>query len=207
MQYNFHILTIFIVFRRSKGEREMSEEHRAAIDSLINDSARDMLNHWNNTNREFQQRISESQETLGRLTTHIHLVDKEILEMDGMVDQLRTAKRAKQEPLKVAQTRLKRRSHRPDIESCNDPPHERLVDEVSALNDTILLLDQKITEAEAARLDLISNRQRLENDARVKENSLSIDQSKCMTMRMNFPFNIRCSVSSKRVTRRKYRVE
>ena len=69
----------------------MSEEHRAAIDSLINDSARDMLNHWNNTNREFQQRISESQETLGRLTTHIHLVDKEILEMDGMVDQLRTS--------------------------------------------------------------------------------------------------------------------
>ena len=81
------------------------------------------------------------------------------------------------------------------------------VDEVSTLNDTILLLDQKITEAEAARLDLISNRQRLENDARVKENSLTIDQSKCMTMRMNFPFNIRCSVSSKRVTRRKYRID
>ena len=185
----------------------MSEEHRAAIDSLINDAAKDMLNHWNNTNREYQQRISESQETLGKLKTHLHLVDKEIMEMDGMVDQLRTAKRAKQEPLKVAQTRLKKRSHRPDIESCNDPPHERLVDEVSTLNDTILLLDQKITEAEAARLDLISNRQRLENDARVKENSLSIDQSKCMTMRMNFPFNIRCSVSSKRVTRRKYRID
>ena len=185
----------------------MSEEHRAAIDSLINDSARDMLNHWNNTNREFQQRISESQETLGRLTTHIHLVDKEILEMDCMIDQLRSSKRSKQDPLKVAQTRLKKRSHRPDVESCNDPPHERLVDEVAILNDTIILLDQKLTEAEAARLDLLSNRQRLENDSRVKENSLSIDQSKCMTLRMNFPFNIRCSVSSKRTTRRKYRID
>ena len=29
------------------------------------------------------------------------------------------------------------------------------MDEVSAINDTIVLLDQKITEAEAARLDLI----------------------------------------------------
>ena len=105
------------------------------------------------------------------------------------------------------QTRLKKRSHRPDIESCNDPPHEKLVDEVASINDTIVLLDQKITEAEAARLDLINNRQRLENDARVKENSLSIDQSKCMTLRMNFPFNIRCSVSSKRVARRKYRMD
>ena len=193
--------------RRSKSEREMSEEHRAAIDSLINDAAKDMLNHWNITNREFQQRISESQETLGKLTTHIHLVDKEILEMDCMIDQLRSSKRSKQDPLKVAQTRLKKRSHRPDVESCNDPPHERLVDEVAILNDTIILLDQKLTEAEAARLDLLSNRQRLENDSRVKENSLSIDQSKCMTLRMNFPFNIRCSVSSKRTTRRKYRID
>ena len=193
--------------RRSKSEREMSEEHRAAIDSLINDAAKDMLNHWNITNREFQQRISESQETLGKLTTHIHLVDKEVLEMDCMIDQLRSSKRSKQDPLKVAQTRLKKRSHRPDVESCNDPPHERLVDEVAILNDTIILLDQKLTEAEAARLDLLSNRQRLENDSRVKENSLSIDQSKCMTLRMNFPFNIRCSVSSKRTTRRKYRID
>ena len=80
------------------------------------------------------------------------------------------------------------------------------VDEVSTLNDSIVLLDQKLTESEAARLDLLSNRQRLENDARVKENSLTIDQSKCMTLRVNFPFNIRCSVSSKRVTRRKYRI-
>ena len=80
---------------------------------------------------EFQQRISETQDTHGKLTTHLHLVDKEIMEMDCMIEQLRTAKRAKQGPLKVAQTRLKKRSHRPDIESCNDPPHERLVDEVN----------------------------------------------------------------------------
>ena len=35
----------------------------------------------------------------------------------------------------------------------------------------------------AARLDLISNKQRLEEDSRVKENSLKIDQQKCMTLR------------------------
>jgi hypothetical protein len=36
---------------------------------------------------------------------------------------------------------------------------------------------------QAARLDLISNKQRLEEDIRVKENSLKIDQQKCMTLR------------------------
>ena len=75
------------------------------------------------------------------------------------------------------------------------------LDEVSALNQSVILLEQKLTEAEAARLDLISNRwqyirssswsglfrrQRLENDLRVKENSISIDQSKCMTLRWGF---------------------
>ena len=113
--------------RLSKAARELSEENRTAIDSLINDAAKDMLNHWNITNREFQQRISETQETHGKLTTHLHLVDKEILEMDCLIDQIRSAKRAKQGPLKVAQTRLKKRSHRPDVESCNDPPHNKLV--------------------------------------------------------------------------------
>ncbi len=37
--------------------------------------------------------------------------------------------------------------------------------------------------SQAARLDLISNKQRLEQDIRVKENSLKIDQQKCMTLR------------------------
>jgi hypothetical protein len=36
---------------------------------------------------------------------------------------------------------------------------------------------------QAARLNLISNKQRLEQDIRVKENSLKIDQQKCMTLR------------------------
>ena len=32
------------------------------------------------------------------------------------------------------------------------------LDEVSALNQSVILLEQKLTEAEAARLDLISNK-------------------------------------------------
>jgi hypothetical protein len=39
-------------------------------------SEQDMLNHWTNTNREFQERISETQDTQARLTSHLHLVDK-----------------------------------------------------------------------------------------------------------------------------------
>ena len=105
------------------------------LSSLINDAARDMLNHWTNTNRsehlfdfglvlveemrlnlekwwsgwrnelgkiqiqgvddglvekmnlekskfrEFQQRISESQEVHGKMRTQLHLVDKEVWDL------------------------------------------------------------------------------------------------------------------------------
>ena len=33
--------------------------------------------------------------------------------------------------VKVAQTRLEARAHRPDVELCRDPPHHRLVEEVN----------------------------------------------------------------------------
>ncbi len=39
--------------------------------------------------------------------------------------------RDKAAPLKVSQTRLESRAHRPDIELCRDPPHHRLVEEVT----------------------------------------------------------------------------
>ena len=47
-----------------------------------------------------------------------------------MTAGLRKALRDKEAPLKVAQTRLEARSHRPDVELCRDPPHHRLVEEV-----------------------------------------------------------------------------
>ena len=37
---------------------------------------------------------------------------------------------SKQPPLKVAETRLSLRVHRPGVESCYDNPHTRLVEEV-----------------------------------------------------------------------------
>ncbi len=43
--------------------------------------------------------------------------------------------RDKAAPLKVAQTRLESRTHRPDIELCRDPPHHRLVEEVSGVRE------------------------------------------------------------------------
>lgn len=42
-----------------------------------------------------------------------------------LIESLKKALRDKDPPLKVAQTRLEERSHRPNVELCRDDPHHR----------------------------------------------------------------------------------
>ena len=48
-------------------------------------------------------------------------------------------------PFQVAQTRLEARTHRPDVELCRDQPFHRLVSEVGEINDSVNLLNMKVT--------------------------------------------------------------
>ena len=80
------------------------------------------------------------------------------------------------------------------MEACRDAAHEKLVQvmalmgsdhdhlppdhlqEVEELQESRRLLQEKVAVVEAARHDLVANKQQLEEDIRVKENSLTIDQ-------------------------------
>jgi tektin-3 len=90
----------------------------------------------------------------------------------------------------VAQTRLKKRTRRPDVEACNDQPHIKLIEEVAEIAQSIKWLEDKLGEANDALQDLIRNKQRLERDIKVKKNTLLIDQQKCMSLRRSFPYNV-----------------
>ena len=46
------------------------------------------------------------------------MIQKEIKDQNSYIDKVKAAIRAKGPPLKVSQTRLERRSHRPEIENC-----------------------------------------------------------------------------------------
>ena len=62
--------------------------------------------------------------------------------------------------VQVSQSRLEARSHRPDVELCRDPVHHRLVDEVGQIQESVDLLNRKLSEAEQAHQDLLVNRAR-----------------------------------------------
>jgi len=167
---------------RSATQRLMSE-----IDQLITNCANEMWSHWSNTNMSFQQRITETNDAHNKLQSHLSKTMQEIYDQEKHIEALKQALRDKGPPLKVAQSRLEARTHRPDVELCRDPPHHRLVEEVNQLQESIDLLNRKLNEAESAHQSLLANKARLEHDLKIKSNSLFIDREKCFSMRKSFP--------------------
>jgi len=174
----------------SQSGRAGTRQLRYDVNNLINNAASDMSVHWNKTNRAFTDRISEAQDAHRNLKSNLILTKNEIAEQERYIERLKGNIAAKDPPLRVAQTRLKKRTRRPEVEACNDTPHQKLLEEVCEIAQSIKLLEDKLSEANEALSDLLRNKQRLEKDIKVKKNSLLIDQQKCMSMRRSFPYNV-----------------
>merc|ERR1712083_883676 len=174
----------------SQAGRSATRQLRYDVNNLINNAASDMSVHWNKTNRAFTDRISEAQDAHRNLKSNLILTKNEIAEQERYIERLKANIAAKDPPLRVAQTRLKKRTRRPEVEACNDMPHNKLLEEVTEISQSIKLLEDKLTEGNEALSDLLRNKQRLEKDIKVKKNSLLIDHQKCMCMRRSFPYNM-----------------
>ncbi len=66
--------------------------------------------------------------------------------MEKHLDIIRKAIEDKANSIKVAQTRLERRTHRPDVELCRDEAQFRLVSEIQDVNETLEQLQRKTGE-------------------------------------------------------------
>lgn len=177
----------------STAARFKSSELRGNVEGLLSTSCNELMTAWSTCNRTFKERIMETEDAQNLLRNHLSLTDQEIVDLDEHIGILKKAIADKLPPLKVAETRLDCRVHRPGIEACNDAPHNKLVQEVDEINASIQLLRDKLAEADGSRQELLKTRSNLRQDIRVKENSLRIDRGKCMGARLRFPFNQRCS--------------
>nr|XP_020469515.1 tektin-3 [Monopterus albus] len=171
----------------SQSERAASHKLRDEIEILLNTTSNEMWNQFNNVNVAFTNRVSETADAKNSLQSHLAKTLQEIFQTEMLIESLKKALRDKENPLKVAQTRLEERTRRPNIELCRDNPHHRLVSEVRALEDTIQKLQERLMEAENTLQTLVKTRMTLEHDLSIKANSLFLDQEKCMSMRKSFP--------------------
>ena len=177
----------------SNNARKSSESLKGSVEGLLSTACTELLTSWSMTNRSFKERILETEETAGLLSKHLENITSEIGLMDDHIKMLKKGLQDKQPPLKVAETRLAMRTHRPNVEACDDSPHGALISEVVEINDSVDLLTQKLKNAEEARVKLLKSQAELREDRRVKDASLRIDRGKCLSRRLRFPYNQRCS--------------
>ncbi|KAM9463285.1 tektin-3 [Clarias gariepinus] len=171
----------------SQSQRATSHKLRDEIEVLLSVTSSEMWNQFNSVNVAFTNRISEMADTKNSLQAHLAKTLQEIYQTEMLIDTLRKAIRDKENPLKLAQTRLEERTRRPNVELCRDNPHHRLVSEVKEIEGTIHTLRERLREAENTLQNLVKTKVALEHDLSIKANSLFLDQEKCMSMRKSFP--------------------
>ncbi|XP_003790808.1 tektin-4 [Otolemur garnettii] len=172
---------------RAEREHQASTNLRALIDCILQDTAEDLRLQCDSVNLAFGRRCEELEDALHKLQHHLLKTLREITDQEHNIATLKQAIKDKEAPLRVAQTRLYQRSHRPNVELCRDTAQFRLVSEVEELNMSLTALKEKLLEAEQSLRNLEDTRMSLEKDIAVKTNSLFIDRQKCMVHRARYP--------------------
>lgn len=172
---------------RAEHERMASIQLRTLVDNILQDTSRDMREQADAVDVAFQKRVEEVQDAKNKLEDNLRKVAAEIANTEKNIGDLKQAIKDKENPMKVAQTRLHVRELRPNVELCRDPVQYSLVTEVGEISASVDALMQKLNDAEHALKDLQDNRMSLEKEISIKKNSLFIDKDKCMTHRNRYP--------------------
>ncbi|XP_063720518.1 tektin-4-like [Symsagittifera roscoffensis] len=171
----------------AENERMASIQLRGLIEDVLTDVGNDQREQANTVDKAFAHRVEEMHDAKRKLEDHLKKTCVEITSQEKNIEDLKLAIREKEEPMKVAQSRLEYRTHRPNNELCDDPAQRRLLEEVEEIKASIAALNNKLDEANQSRSDLMGTRRELETEIAYKQDSLFIDREKCMTLRTRFP--------------------
>ncbi|ERE67450.1 tektin-5-like protein [Cricetulus griseus] len=175
-----------------------NREKRIGID-LVHDNVEknllqevDLLKCCQEQMRKLAKRIDfqiRNLQALGRASSSLAgpPVLQEIFQVENTIMLLERAIMAKECPLKVAQTRLSCRTHRPNVELCRGITQFKLENEVFTIDDTLQTLRLRLRETQDTMQLLMMTKSRLEHELAIKANTLCIDKDKCMRMRKTFP--------------------
>ena len=112
---------------------------------------------------------------LNKIANRLLQTKQEIADQEENIKMMETAVKAKENPLKLAETRLENRTNRPHVELCRDEPQEGLTMEVQALKDTIYQLKVKLDHSRETLTELEAHLHKLEEDHKNKQLALSLD--------------------------------
>ncbi|NXQ20796.1 TEKT1 protein, partial [Peucedramus taeniatus] len=180
-------------------QRNNSLALKALIDGILSQTANDMRKQCEMVNAAFRNRVKEVKDAKDKLETLLAMVMDETASQEKNIAALKKAIADKEGPVKVAQTRLEARNHRPNVELCYDTVHSSLMSEVQEITKNIQrqvemmqeenLLKDALAQAQTELKGLSRRQLSLEEEIKVKENTLYIDEVLCMQMRESVCIN------------------
>lgn len=168
---------------KAERERQSSVDLRSLVDGILQQTSNDMRKQCSEVNFAFQKRINETKDAKSKMEDHLNKVVGQIKEIEENISRLQKAIGDKEQPMKLAQTRLDTRTERPNVELCRDPVQYRLISEVGEIESSIMQLQERLAQTEDSLKGLIRNELALEEDLAIKSNTLFIDEVECMGMR------------------------
>merc|ERR1711936_526559 len=165
-------------------EQAMAESQRLreAIFHSIEQTSNDLRVQQDATNFDFRKRHYEMKRAKEELEYQMKTTRNEISDQELNIADMEAAIRAKENPLKLAETRLENRTFRPHVELCRDEPQDGLTMEVQALKDTIHQLNVKLDHSRETLTELEAHLHKLEEDHKNKQLALAL-HSRCMDTR------------------------
>ncbi|NXK64475.1 TEKT1 protein, partial [Sylvietta virens] len=169
-------------------QRNNSLALKALIHGILSQTANDMRKQCEMVNTAFRNRVKEVKDAKHKLETLLAMVMDETASQEKNIAALKKAIADKEGPVKVAQTRLEARNHRPNVELCYDTVHSSLMNEVKEITKNIQRRDA-LAQAQTELKGLSRRQLSLEEEIKVKENTLYIDEVLCMQMRESVYIN------------------
>ena len=135
------------------------------------------------TDRAFARRIEEVKRAKSLLEEQLAETTVKVGEMEESIGALERALLAKQGPLATCQARMQQRKQRPNIELVLDDVDVQLQREAANLIESINALEAQLIKAKDCYASLQKSRLELEAQIGVKDQSIYIDEVKCVTTR------------------------
>ncbi|XP_069502860.1 tektin-4-like [Ambystoma mexicanum] len=176
---------------KAEHERMASINLRTLIDNILQDTAEDLCMQAAAVDKAFAKSCEEVEDAKRKLENQLSKTLQEITKQEMNIASLKQAIKDKQAPLKVAQTRLYQRTHRPIVVLCKDAVQFRLVNEVAELTESIWCLQQQLEKSEQGLINMEDTRLSFVKEIAIKANSLFIDQEKCRAHRTRYPTLLR----------------
>lgn len=157
------------------------------MDAYLVESEDAQTQQLNKSDDAFNARLEDTadakrldEQNLAKTRTELDEQGRAITNLQRVIDE-------RDAPLKVAETRLTRRTQRPNVELVHDPVEDILVTEVQDTEAALEAFRQQLGEAEAAHRALIRAEQMLVEDISVKTQSLTVD-NRCMQRRQQYRY-------------------